>query len=88
MAREKSPQANPPVKRAPRKRSAAVTIEAAPPHTNFVDPQRRAALIARAAYFRAMHRGFVPGYEVADWLAAEAEVDAELLQGTVETSAA
>jgi hypothetical protein len=49
---------------------------------NFVDPQQRAALIARAAYFRAMSRGFAPGYELADWLAAEAEVDAELLRGT------
>jgi len=88
MAREKNSQATPPAKRAPRKRGAAVTIEAPPAQTRFVDPQQRAALIARAAYFRAMHRGFAPGYEVADWLAAEAEVDAELLQGTVETSAA
>jgi len=45
------------------------------------DPQQRAALIARAAYFRAMDRGFAPGDELADWLAAEAEVDAELLRG-------
>jgi len=49
---------------------------------NFVDPQQRAALIARAAYFRALNRGFAPGHEVTDWLAAEAEVDAELLRGT------
>jgi hypothetical protein len=26
------------------------------------------------AYFRAERRGFVPGYELEDWLAAEAEV--------------
>jgi hypothetical protein len=26
------------------------------------------------AYFRAERRGFAPGYEVEDWLAAEAEV--------------
>jgi hypothetical protein len=52
----------------------------------FVDPQQRANLIARAAYFRAMHRGFAPGHEEADWLAAEAEVDAELLRGTVATT--
>ena len=87
MAREKNPPATSPAKRAPRKRSAPA-IEQAPARTNFVDPQRRAALIARAAYFRALHRGFAPGYEMADWLAAEAEVDAELLQGTVESSAA
>jgi hypothetical protein len=46
----------------------------------FVGPEQRAALIAEAAYFRAEKRGFVPGYETEDWLAAEAEVDARLLQ--------
>jgi hypothetical protein len=35
----------------------------------------RATLIAELAYFRALDRGFQPGYEVDDWLAAEAEVD-------------
>jgi Protein of unknown function (DUF2934) len=35
----------------------------------------RSALIAELAYFRAMDRGFQPGYELDDWLAAEAEVD-------------
>jgi hypothetical protein len=32
--------------------------------------------IAEAAYYRAERRGFVPGQEVDDWLAAEAEVRA------------
>jgi hypothetical protein len=32
------------------------------------------ALIARAAYLRAEKRGFAPGHEEEDWLAAEAEV--------------
>lgn len=31
-------------------------------------------LIAQAAYYRAERRGFVPGGEVEDWLAAEAEI--------------
>jgi Protein of unknown function (DUF2934) len=31
--------------------------------------------VADAAYFRAERRGFAPGFEVEDWLAAEAEVD-------------
>jgi len=53
-----------------------------------MDPQQRAGLIARAAYFRALNRGFAPGNELADWLAAEVEVDAELLQGTVESNSA
>lgn len=34
----------------------------------------RAAMIAQAAYFRAEHRGFEPGHELEDWLAAEIEV--------------
>ena len=54
---------------------------------SFVDPQQRAALIAQAAYFRAMRRGFAPGHEVEDWLAAEAEVDAGLLSGGPHSSA-
>jgi hypothetical protein len=32
------------------------------------------AMIARAAYLRAKERGFAPGHEVEDWLAAEAEI--------------
>ncbi len=34
----------------------------------------RHAAVAREAYFRAERRGFAPGYELDDWLAAEAEV--------------
>jgi hypothetical protein len=79
MARPKNPETAAPAKRAPRKRAA---VRAEPAHPEFVDPTQRAALIARAAYFRAQNRGFVPGHELADWLAAEAEVDAELLRGT------
>ena len=40
----------------------------------------REQLISEAAYHRAEARGFEPGHEVEDWLAAEAEVD-ERLQG-------
>jgi hypothetical protein len=38
----------------------------------------RAELIRVAAYYRAEKRGFVPGAELDDWLAAEAELDARL----------
>ncbi len=44
----------------------------------FVEPctaRPREALVAEIAYFRAQRRGFEPGHEVEDWLAAEAEVD-------------
>jgi hypothetical protein len=81
MPREKNPASPPAKKRAPRRAAAAAAAPAAE-QPNFVDPPQRAMLIARAAYFRAMNRGFAPGDEVADWLAAEAEVDAELLRGT------
>jgi hypothetical protein len=77
MAREKSPTSTAAKKSAPRKtlrRRQAVTA-----FTQFVGPEHRAALIAEAAYFRAEKRGFAPGHETADWLAAEAEVDAKLM---------
>jgi hypothetical protein len=35
----------------------------------------REEMVRTAAYFRAERRGFAPGYEWEDWLAAEAEVD-------------
>jgi len=84
MPREKNPEVSPARKRAPRKRAAAAAPGAVAPA--FVDPQQRGTLISRAAYFRAMERGFTPGHELEDWLAAEAEVDAELLRGTGETA--
>jgi Protein of unknown function (DUF2934) len=43
-----------------------------------VTPEARHALIAESAYLRAQARGFQPGREAEDWLAAETEVDALL----------
>ena len=42
-------------------------------------PIDRGACIAAAAYEMAARRGFIPGHELDDWLAAEKEVDARLL---------
>jgi hypothetical protein len=42
------------------------------------DTEDRHSSIARAAYFRSQNRGFLPGFELEDWLAAEAEVDRRL----------
>ena len=39
-----------------------------------VSAAERERMIREAAYLRAAQRGFTPGDEVADWLAAEAEV--------------
>ncbi|HEX4024042.1 MAG TPA: DUF2934 domain-containing protein [Steroidobacteraceae bacterium] len=49
--------------------------------TTLIDAQRRRELIAEAAYFRAERRGFEPGYEAEDWLAAELEIDRALAIG-------
>lgn len=43
-----------------------------------VSGEERRQLIAEAAYFRAEQRRFTPGYELEDWLSAEAEVDGKL----------
>lgn len=40
-----------------------------------VTDRDRDAMVAEAAYRRAEQRGFAPGHELDDWLAAEVEVD-------------
>jgi hypothetical protein len=39
-------------------------------------PGDRHEMIARAAYYRSQRRGFAPGHELDDWLAAEHDIDA------------
>ena len=51
------------------------------PKAVLVEPDRRHALICEAAYFRAERRGFCPGRELDDWLAAEGEIDRDLRSG-------
>jgi hypothetical protein len=53
-----------------------------PDGASTITPEERRMLIARTAYLRAERRGFVPGHELEDWAAAEAEVDAQLAGGT------
>ena len=65
-SRAASPRKSPPVVMPPRAK---------------LTPEARRALIAEAAYLRAERRGFVPGQETEDWLAAEVEVDALLKAG-------
>jgi len=43
-----------------------------------IDPERKSRMIAEAAYYRSEKRGFAPGEELQDWLAAESEVAALL----------
>jgi hypothetical protein len=79
MPREKTPADVTVKKRAPRK-AATDAIKSVTSFSSLVGPEKRAALIAEAAYFRAEKRGFAPGHEHEDWLAAENEVDAALLR--------
>jgi Protein of unknown function (DUF2934) len=58
--------ARPPKPAAPQAARVTLTVEA------------RRTMIAENAYLRAERRGFAPGHETEDWLAAEAEVDALL----------
>jgi Protein of unknown function (DUF2934) len=58
--------ARPPKSSAPPAAQVTLTAEA------------RRTMIAENAYLRAERRGFAPGHESEDWLAAEAEVDALL----------
>ena len=76
MPSEKIPATPAVRKRAPRK---AAIRQITPTPALFFDPERRADLIAEAAFFRAEKRGFSPGHEMDDWLAAESEVDALLM---------
>jgi hypothetical protein len=45
------------------------------PPADFDRSSSREALIATAAYYRAQSRGFLPGHDLQDWLAAEREID-------------
>ena len=55
------------------KRARGVSAPKPPP--NSLRRQDRLAMIAEAAYFAAQSRGFEPGHELEDWIAAEKEVD-------------
>lgn len=48
-----------------------------------LDPERRNSMIAAAAYFRAERRGFESGFELEDWLEAEAEIDGKFKDGEI-----
>jgi len=62
-------------KRLPATAGAAMGATAGNSQTDFSDDERR-RMIAEAAYVRAARRGFAPGGELEDWLAAEREVNA------------
>ena len=72
---------DPPVRTdAPRPGARARRSPAEPARVGLTAEARR-VMIAEGAYLRAERRGFAPGHETEDWLAAEAEVDALLKVG-------
>jgi len=85
---EPAKTATPKPKTAARKKGSERAKAAAPaakPGVQIPEDARR-GMIAEAAYLRAERRGFMPGNETEDWLAAEAEVDALLRAGPGGTS--
>lgn len=48
--------------------------EVRPGSGSTISAQERERFVAQAAYYRAEKRGFAPGYELQDWVEAEAEV--------------
>ena len=69
------PAKNPPVRTDAPRPSAHVRRSPSEPVRLALTPEARRGMIAEGAYLRAERRGFAPGHETEDWLAAEAEVD-------------
>ena len=57
---------------------ATVQADLSPERSESSEAPQRHALIAESAFFIAQKRGFAPGQELDDWLAAEREVDQRL----------
>ena len=67
----------------PKKRRATAKTQAVITTTTIlaVTEDERRGMIALSAYLRGERRGFAPGGEAEDWLAAEEEIDALLSGG-------
>jgi len=83
MASRRSPDTPRSSRPAPVQPRSSRARKAAPPAAAqpAVTAEVRRSMIAEGAYLRAERRGFAPGHETEDWLAAEAEVDALLKVG-------
>jgi hypothetical protein len=67
-----------PVRPLPVARQTPAEVRAEPPE--LWNDETRYEWIAENAYYRAERRGFLPGYETDDWLAAERDFEAHLLE--------
>ncbi len=70
----------------PAARRTVIKKPAATASARAVSAEARRAMIAERAYLRAERRGFVPGREAEDWLAAETEIDSLLKAGRAGSS--
>jgi hypothetical protein len=64
-----------PTRRRASARSEAESTQQAQGQRGEISNEARYMMIQQAAYLRAERRGFEPGFELDDWLAAENEVD-------------
>jgi hypothetical protein len=65
---------------APAAPTPAAPTRATAPAPRTVSAAERLRMVAEAAYYRARQRGSAPGDPVRDWIEAEAEIDAQLLE--------
>lgn len=83
MPQQKSAHARPAKsrkKRAVREQPGPAESVQTAPSTSSVADAARQQMISEAAYYRAQRRGFAPGREIDDWLAAEAEITGYFLE--------
>lgn len=80
----KKPATRKSAKKAENAAAEAVNATMTPPEaTGGITAEERLQRIAESAYYRAERRGFSGGDAMQDWLAAEAEVDAQLSSGSI-----
>ena len=70
------PQNAPPASTLP----ASTTYTSTPPVASRIGADERRRMIAEAAYYKAARRGFAAGDPDRDWIEAEAEIDAWLIE--------
>lgn len=66
---------------APTRPAAPPKAAAQAPAAAVITPEQRAHYIEVAAFYIAERRGFAPGDPMADWLAAQAEIDRAIATG-------
>jgi Protein of unknown function (DUF2934) len=83
MRKQKSARADrsqPRKKPVVREESLPVEYDQRVPSATSVADAARQRMISEAAYYRAQKRGFAPGRELDDWLAAETEITQYVLE--------